>query len=261
MPRFAANLTMMFNEVDFLDRFAAAAAAGVKAVEFLFPYEHPAEEIRRRADAAGVEIVLFNLPPGDWAAGDRGIAVFPERAEEFSASVETALAYAAALSVPRLHMMAGIASADDSLARHRYCRALTEAAAAAAHHDIDVLIEPLNKRDMPGYFLDDFALAAEIVAEIDRPNVKLQFDIYHRQILHGDVVSALRQYAPMIGHIQVASVPRRHEPGTGELDDAHLFAMLDEMGYPGHVGCEYRPERTTGEGLLWMRPYRDARHD
>lgn len=258
MPRFAANLTMMFNEVDFLDRFEAAAAAGFTAVEFLFPYDHPAAEIRRRAEAAGVEIVLFNMPPGDWMAGERGMAVFPERAEEFTASLNTAFEYAEVLSVPRLHMMAGIARADDPGARKRYQESLAEAATAAARQGIDVLIEPLNKRDMPGYFLNDFALAAEIIADLDQPNIKLQFDIYHRQILHGDVVTALRDYAPIIGHIQIASVPHRHEPGTGELNDGRIFSEIGAIGYAGHIGCEYRPLTNTKAGLSWLNPHLSA---
>jgi hydroxypyruvate isomerase len=258
MPRFAANLTMMFNEVDFLDRFEAAAAAGFTAVEFLFPYDHPAAEIRRRAEAAGVEIVLFNMPPGDWIAGERGMAVFPERAAEFTTSLNTALDYAETLSVPRLHMMAGIARADDPEARKRYRESLAEAAKAAARHDIDVLIEPLNKRDMPGYFLNDFALAAEIIADLDQPNIKLQFDIYHRQILHGDVITALQTYAPIIGHIQTASVPHRHEPGTGELDDGRIFTEVEAIRYAGHIGCEYRPLTSTNAGLSWRNPHLPA---
>lgn len=255
MPRFAANLTMMFTELDFLDRFAAAAEAGFGTIEFLFPYDHSAETIRQRADTAGVDIVLFNMPPGNWASGERGMAVYPQRAEEFSAGLARALDYAEVLSVPRLHMMAGHAASTDGFARSRYIEALAEAAEAAAARNVDVLIEPLNRRDMPGYFLNDFAFAADIIAELGRQNVKLQFDIYHRQILHGDVVTALRDYAPIIGHVQTASVPLRHEPGTGELDDARIFAVLDEIGYAGHVGCEYRPVRGTTEGLAWIKPY------
>lgn len=256
MPRFAANLSLMFTEHAFLDRFAAAAEAGFAAVEFLFPYDHPAEEIRQRAKAAGVEIVLFNLPPGDWAAGERGLAVFPERAEAFSAGLRRALDYAGVLGVPRLHLMAGIAAANDKVAAERYRRALAEAADAAAPAGIDILIEPLNRRDMPGYFLNDFDVAAAIIDDLERPNVKLQFDIYHRQILHGDVVTGLRRHASIIGHVQTASVPLRHEPGTGELDDHHVFGVLDAMGYAGHVGCEYRPRNGTVEGLGWMTRYR-----
>jgi hydroxypyruvate isomerase len=253
MPRFAANLTMMFNEVPFLDRFAAAAAAGFDAVEFLFPYEHSIEAVRDRLQQAGQHAVLFNMPPGDWAAGERGMAVFPKRAAEFSANLDKALAYATALGVPRLHMMAGIAPSDDVAARARYLVALTEAADAAAAHGIDILLEPLNRRDMPGYFLNSFAMAAAIIAELGRPNVKLQFDIYHCQILHGDVTTALRSYLPITGHIQTAAVPLRHEPGTGELDDGYIFRLVDELRYDSHIGCEYRPKAATLAGLDWIR--------
>ncbi|WP_108462590.1 2-oxo-tetronate isomerase [Devosia naphthalenivorans] len=252
MPRFAANLTMMFNEVPFLDRFAAAARAGFDAVEFLFPYEYPIEVVQDRLRQAGQRAALFNMPPGDWAAGERGIAVFPERQAEFSANLTEALSYATALGVPRLHMMAGIAPSDDVFARTRYFAALGEAAEIAAAHGIDVLLEPLNTRDMPGYYLNSFDMAAEIISEVGRPNVKLQFDIYHCQILHGDVTTTLRKYLPITGHIQTASVPLRHEPCTGELDDSYLFRMIDELGYAGHIGCEYRPKADTMEGLRWF---------
>lgn len=254
MPRFAANLTMLFNERPFLDRFAAAADAGFRAVEFLFPYDHPAEAVRKAADAAGVQIVLFNMPPGDWAAGERGIAAFPDRAEEFSRAVATALDYAAVLSVPRLHLMAGVAPADAThLARYR--DAISEAAERAAPLGIDILLEPLNGRDVPGYLLADFAMAAAEIARLQRPNVKLQFDIYHRQIMHGDVLTALKEMLSIIGHIQTASVPARNEPGTGELNDARIFEWLDEIGYQGHIGCEYRPLSSTEAGLGWIAPW------
>lgn len=256
MPRFAANLSLMFTEHAFLDRFAAASEAGFSAVEFLFPYEHPPEDIRRRAEGVGVEIVLFNMPPGDWAAGERGLAVFPERAAEFSAALGQAFDCARVLGVKRLHMMAGIAASDDRAAGARYRAALAEAADRAAPAGIDILIEPLNPRDMPGYFLADFGAAAAIIAELGRPNVKLQFDIYHRQILHGDVVTGLRRHAAIIGHVQIASVPLRQEPGTGELNDHHVFEVLDAMGYAGHVGCEYRPQNGTVAGLGWLSRYR-----
>jgi hydroxypyruvate isomerase len=252
VPRFAANLTMMFSEVPFLDRFAAAAGAGFDAVEFLFPYDYPAAELAARAKDAGLRIVLFNMPPGDWAAGERGTAIYPARAAEFSAGLAKALDYAAMLGVPRLHMMAGIGDAHDANTRSRYLDALGEAADAGAARGLDLLIEPLNKRDMPGYFLNDFALAAELIAATGRPNIKLQFDIYHRQILHGDVIRGLEKLLPITGHIQTASVPQRAEPGSGELDDRRIFATLDRLGYAGHVGCEYRPAAGTIEGLGWM---------
>ncbi len=252
MPRFAANLSLMFTELPFLDRFAAAAAAGFGAVEFLFPYDYPAEEVKVRVDAAGVQVVLFNLPPGDWAAGERGIAVFPERAAEFSEGLARGLHYARVLGVPRLHLMAGIAPAGDAAAGQRYRAALVEAAGAAAEQGIDILLEPLNRFDMPGYFLNDFDAAVDLIAELGLPNVKLQFDIYHRQLMHGNVTRAIREMFAVIGHVQTASVPLRHEPGTGELDDFAVFRLLDEVGYAGHIGCEYRPAGATLDGLGWM---------
>lgn len=252
MPRFAANLSMMFNEVPFLDRFAAAAAAGFTAVEFLFPYDHKLADVQRRVEAAGVEVVLFNMPPGDWAAGERGIAVFPERRAEFTEKLRLALTYAEALGVPRLHLMAGLAPSTDALAASRYREALREAADALGAAGLDLLIEPLNRRDMQGYFLNDFNQAAELIGELGLPNLKLQYDIYHRQILHGDVLRSLEALLPIIGHVQTASVPLRHEPGTGELDDFTIFAALDRLGYAGHVGCEYRPAAGTLEGLGWL---------
>lgn len=251
MPRFAANLTMMFTELPFLDRFAAAAAAGFKSVEFLFPYDHPADAVRAAADRAGVDIVLFNFPPGDWSAGERGIAALPDRAGELSAALRRGIEYALALAVPRLHLMAGLVPVSEA-SGERFRAAIREAAELAAPHGIDILLEPLNRRDMPGYFLSDFVQAEDIIAALGLPNVKLQFDIYHRQILHGDVTAALRRLLPMIGHIQTASVPDRNEPGTGELDDFRIFRLLDQIGYRGHVGCEYRPASSTREGLGWL---------
>lgn len=252
MPRFAANLSMMFTEHAFLDRFEAAAAAGFDAVEFLFPYDHPAREIAARRRAADVEQVLFNLPPGDWAKGERGLAALPERQVEFRRSVRTALDYAAVIGAKRLHMMAGIAESGSHRHRVAYRESLAFAADAAAEQGIDVLIEPLNGRDMPGYFLRDFGSAADFIAELGRANIKLQYDIYHRQILQGDVIRGLETLLPLIGHIQIAAVPHRNEPGSGELDDFRVLKALDELGYQGFVGCEYRPRGATIDGLGWM---------
>ena len=253
MPKFAANLSMMFNEWDFLDRFAAAADAGFTAVEFLFPYAYPADEIARRLDSADLVQALFNLPPGDWDKGERGLACRPERAADFRASVETALPYARATGVKRLHLMSGHGDRSDAQQLAAYKAAIRHACAAAAPLGIDILIEPINGRDMPGYFLNDFAFAADLIGELGLPNLKLQFDIYHRQILHGDVTKGLEALLPITGHVQVASVPRRNEPGTGELDDARLFRHLDALGYDGYVGCEYRPADGTLAGLGWFR--------
>lgn len=252
MPKFAANLSMMFNEWDFLDRFAAAADTGFSAVEFLFPYAHAPDEVARRLQASGLTQALFNLPPGDWDKGERGMASVPGREAEFRASVETALPYAKATGVKRLHVMSGHGDRHDPRAVEAYKTALRHACAATAPLGIDVLIEPINGRDMPGYFLNDFEFAAELIASLGLPNLKLQYDIYHRQILHGDVMRSLEALLPVIGHVQTASVPGRHEPGSGELDDFAVFRHLDRIGYRGFVGCEYRPAAGTAPGLSWM---------
>jgi hydroxypyruvate isomerase len=252
MPRFAANLSMMVTEVPFLDRFAAAADAGFDAVEFLFPYEHKPEDIAARLKQHKLEQALFNCPPGNWEGGERGLAVFPARRAEFEASIDTALAYAEATGVKRLHLMAGIARHDDATAKAAYESAILFACDKAQPAGLDIVIEPINPRDVPGYFLNNFDVAAEIVKRFNRPNLKLQFDIYHRQIIHGDVIRGLEAMMPIIGHIQTASVPGRNEPGTGELDDARVFATLDRLGYKGFVGCEYRPAGETKAGLAWF---------
>lgn len=259
MPRFAANLSMMFNEHAFLDRFAAAADAGFTAVEFLFPYEHPPEAIAERLTRHGLTQALFNLPPGDFAAGERGLAALPERFDEVKAGVETALRYAEATGVKRLHMMAGLADAADPQAQAAYRRAVIHAAERLAEKGLDLVLEPINARNMPGYFLNDFGAAAALIRELNLPNLKLQFDLYHCQILHGDVTMRLRALMPIVGHVQTASVPDRHEPGTGEMDDAFLFAELDGLGYDGFVGCEYIPAAGTVEGLGWFTSYRGER--
>lgn len=252
MPKFAANLSMMFTERPFLERFSAAAAAGFTAVEYLFPYDYPAETVADALRSVGLEQALFNMPPGDWAAGDRGLASLPNRREEFQTALVTAISYAKTIGTPLLHMMAGIALCDDPSAIACYRENLKKAADATAEAGIGLVIEPINKRDMPGYFLRDFDRAFDLVMELDRPNLNLQFDVYHRQILHGDVLMALRKMAPRIGHIQIASVPHRHEPLTGELDDRRIFQEIDAIGYQGYVGCEYRPAGNTEEGLGWM---------
>jgi 2-dehydrotetronate isomerase len=252
MPRFAANLSMMFNELPFLDRFAGAADCGFTAVEFLFPYDFDPEEIARKLENAGLKQVLFNLPPGNWNAGERGLAALPERREEFRQSVATALRYGSILRVPNLHMMAGIASPDDPAAVASYRDCLRYAADMAGEAGIGLLIEPINGRDMPGYFLNHFDRAAGFIDELAHPAIRLQFDIYHRQIMHGGVIASLEALMPLIGHIQIASVPKRNEPGSGDLDDFAIFDALDTLGYAGWVGCEYRPAGATRDGLGWM---------
>ncbi len=256
MPRFAANLSMMFNEVDFLDRFASARAAGFTAVEYLFPYDFSADEIARRLRDNGLTQALFNLPPGDWAAGQRGLACMPQAYDEVMRGVERALPYIEATGVRRVHLMAGLGVRSDTAQLAAYKRALAAVAARLAREQVDLLIEPINTRDMPGYFLDNFDVAMAIIEDLALPNLKLQFDIYHRQILHGDVTIALREMFPRIGHIQIASVPARNEPMAGELNDVFLFAELDRLGYDGFVGCEYRPAGKTEAGLGWFAPWR-----
>lgn len=259
MPRFAANLSMMFTEWAFLDRFKAAADAGFPAVEFLFPYEHPAEPIGLALVGGELQQALFNLPPGDFAQGERGIAALSGREDEFRAGVETALAYAHETGVKRLHMMAGLADPNDATAQDTYRASIAFAADALAPHGIDLLLEPINGTDMPGYFLNDFDRAAAYVRDAGRPNVKLQFDMYHCELIHGDVAGKLKALYPLVGHVQIASAAGRHEPDDKGPDYPALFALLDDLGYDGFVGCEYRPRAGTLEGLGWFAPYR--RHD
>jgi len=244
MPRLAANLSWMFQEWPFLDRFAAAADAGFTAVEYLFPYDFDADDIAARLRQHRLEQVLFNVAPGDFANGERGIAVFPERRTEFRVALNTALKYARATATPRLHVMAGVASGP--MALDSYKEALRIACEAAP--DLDILIEPINGRDIPGYLMNDFELAAKIIAELKLSNLKLQFDIYHRQMIQDDLQRGIAQLFPIIGHVQVASPPCRNEPGTAEIE---ALRGLDALGYAGWVGCEYRPATTTLEGLGW----------
>jgi hydroxypyruvate isomerase len=263
MPRFAANLSMMYTEHDFLDRFAAAAADGFAAVEYLFPYAHAPQLLAQRLAEHGLRQVLFNAPPGDWERGERGMACLPGREEGFRrAFAEQALPYALALQCPRIHVMAGLVpdGAERARLQATYVANLQWAAAQAAPHGIDVLIEPINTRDVPRFFLNRQDHAHEVVAEVGAPNLKVQMDLYHCQIVEGDLSMKIRQYLPTgrVGHIQVAGVPERHELDDGEVDYAWLFALLDGLGYDGHVGCEYRPRAGTSAGLGWFAPYRTA---
>jgi hydroxypyruvate isomerase len=253
MPKFAANLTMMFNEWTFLDRFGAAADAGFEAVEYLFPYAEAPEAIAALLNRHSLTQALFNAPPGNWSAGDRGLAALPDRSAEFRASIETALVYAVATGVRRLHVMSGNADRADAKGRRAFADSLRFACDAAGKIGIDIVIEPINSRDMPAYFLNDFRYAVELIEQLGLPNLKLQYDIYHRQILHGDILKSLEQMMPKIGHIQTASVPGRNEPGTGELNDFRIFEAIDALGYQGYVGCEYRPANGTSAGLTWLK--------
>ncbi|MFN3886790.1 MAG: 2-oxo-tetronate isomerase [Aquabacterium sp.] len=264
MPRFAANLTMLYNEHAFLDRFDAAARDGFQGVEYLFPYAHPADELARRLQASGLQQVLFNAPPGDWDAGERGLACLPGREAEFKAGIEQALRYAEALNCHRVHVMAG--RVPDGLGREEaeatYVRNLRVAAELARPAGVDLLIEPINGRDMPGYFLTRQDQAHALIASIGLPNVKVQMDLYHCQIVEGDLAMKLRQYLPTghVGHLQIAGVPERHEPDVGELNYPYLFELIDALGFDGWLGCEYRPARGpvargTTDGLGWLRPW------
>lgn len=255
MPKFAANLSMMFNEVPFPQRFAAAAKAGFKAVEFLFPYDHTPAEVAGWLQENGLKNVLFNMPPGDWGAGERGMASLPGREAEFRAGVARALEYAAALATPTIHVMAGLLPAGADRARHRavYVDNVRYAAAELAKRGLVLVMEPINTRDMPGYFLNYQAEAHAIREEIGAANLKVQMDFYHAQIMEGDLSMTFKKYVAGIGHVQIASVPERHEPDCGEVDYRHLFRLLDEMGYDGFVGCEYRPRGRTEDGLGWFK--------
>jgi hydroxypyruvate isomerase len=247
---------MMFNEWAFLDRFKAASDAGFDAVEFLFPYEHPAEKVGLALAGGELEQALFNLPPGDWNNGERGMAAIPGREAEFRAGIETALAYVHETGVKRLHMMAGHADPKDPAAQKAYRASIAYAADKLGEHGIDLLLEPINGKDMPGYFLNDFDQAAAYVRESGRPNVKLQFDMYHCELIHGDVGARLEALYPLVGHVQIANAEGRHEPDGTKPDYAKLFAQLDSLGYAGCVGCEYRPRAGTLEGLGWFAPWK-----
>ena len=255
MPRLAANLSFLYNEHPFLERFAAAAKDGFRGVEYLFPYEHPARELRELLDRHGLEQALFNAPPGDWAAGERGLASRPGREDEFRRSIDKALEYARVLGNRRLHVMAGLIAPGEDRARHRdvYVKNLAHAAAQAAGDGITVLIEPINPRDIPGFFLNRQDEAHAICAEAGAANLKVQMDLYHCQVVEGDLAKKMERYIAGVGHVQVAGVPERHEPDVGEVNYAYLLEKLDALGYDGWVGCEYRPRAGTSAGLGWAR--------
>jgi hydroxypyruvate isomerase len=255
MPRFAANLSMMFTEVPFLDRFEAAAKAGFTSVEFLFPYDHPADAVGERLRRNGLTQALFNLPPGNWDTGEKGFAALPDRFGDLQDSVRTALPYAQATGVKRLHLMAGIADRRDPQAQAAYTKSVVWTCELLMPHGLDVVIEPINPRNVPGYFLNDFGFARDLIRELQIPNLKLQFDIYHCQIIHGDVTMRLREMMPITGHVQIASIPSRNEPDGEELNYPFLFGELDRLGYNGFVGCEYNPRGKTADGLGWFQPY------
>ena len=255
MPRFAANLTMLFTEAPFLDRFERAAKAGFKAVEFLFPYAFEAAQIRQRLDDHGLALVLHNLPAGDWDAGERGIACLPDRRPDFRAGVGRAIEYAQALGVGQLNCLAGKVPAGvaGDVLRATFVENLAYAASALKGAGLKLLIEPINTFDIPGFYLNRTAQAADILAEVGADNAFIQYDIYHAQRMEGELAATLQKYLPLIGHIQLADNPGRNEPGTGEINYPFLFAHLDRLGYDGWIGCEYKPATTTEAGLGWRQ--------
>jgi len=254
MPLFAANLSMMFTEVSFLERFKAASDAGFEAVEFLFPYAHPAPDVAARLKDHGLEQALFNAPPGDWDAGERGIAALPDRISEFRESIDKSLEYAHALDCKTLHVMAGLvpdpAARDDMLAC--YVENIRFAADRCQAEGVTVALEPLNSRDVPGYLMPTSVGVMDVIEMVGRPNVGLQFDFYHIQIMEGDLARRFEALIDDVAHVQISGVPERHEPNTGEVNYPYLFNMMDRLGYTGYVGCEYNPRAGTLDGLNWL---------
>jgi 2-dehydrotetronate isomerase len=269
MPRFAANLSMLYPELDFLDRFEAAARDGFRAVEYLFPFAYPATELAARLKGNGLQQVLFNAPPGNWDGGERGLACLAGREHEFREGMAKALSYAHALACPRVHVMAGLLPAGKERGdlRATYVANVRWAANEAARQGVDVLVEPINTRDIPGFFLNRQDHAHELIEEIGAPNAKVQMDLYHCQVVEGDVAMKIRKYLPTgrVGHFQLAGVPERHEPDIGEMNYEYLFKVIDEVsqqcGWSGWIGCEYKPSRGatrggTSEGLGWFQRWR-----
>lgn len=254
MPKLAANLSMLFTEVEFLERFAAAARAGFRYAEFQFPYQWKADELAKRARDAGLEVVLHNLPAGDFAKGERGIACLPGREREFRAGIERGIEYAKALGCPRLNCLAGLAPLE-----RRYFDVLVEnvryAARALGEAGLQLTLEMINTRSVPGFFLSRSAQAIDVLNAAGEGNAFLQYDFFHMQIMEGNLAQTVERLLPRIGHFQLADVPDRHEPGTGEINFDFLLSHLDAIGYAGWVGCEYNPKGDTVEGLTWARPY------
>ena len=264
MPRFAANLTMLFTEVPFLDRFERAARAGFEAVEFLFPYAHAPGDIKARLQANRLQLVLHNLPPGNWDAGERGIACLPDRIDEFRAGVARAIEYAKALGAPQLNCLAGkvpsstTAGASHDLLHKTLVANLRYAAAELKQADVRLLIEPINTYDIPGFYLNRTAQAVAIIDEVGSNNLFVQYDIYHAQRMEGELGATIEKQLAKIGHMQLADNPGRNEPGSGEINYDFLFAHIDRVGYKGWIGCEYKPKTNTEAGLAWLQ--RARRH-
>jgi hydroxypyruvate isomerase len=257
MPNFAANLTMMFNEVDFLERFQAAADAGFKAVEYLFPYAYDKSVLAELLQTHGLKQVLHNLPPGNWQGGERGIACHSDRVGEFQESVATAIEYATTLGCKQLNCLAGIrpATASAEKLRETFVSNLKFAAAELKRAGIRLLIEPINTRDIPGFYLNYSRQALDIIKDVGSDNLYLQYDIYHAQVMEGDLAHTIETSMSSIRHMQLADNPGRHEPGTGEINYPFLFSVIDRLGYDGWIGCEYKPRTSTNEGLGWVQPY------
>jgi 2-dehydrotetronate isomerase len=257
VPKFAANLSFIFQEVGFLERFAAASRCGFKAVEYLSPYDHPPEVIAEQLQRNGLVQALFNMPPGDWATGERGVAALAGREQEFRDGLETALIYAKATDCRLVHAMAGVlpAARDRAEAERVYIANLRHAADRLAGEGVTVIIEPINNRDIPGYYLNTTTHAMSVIERVGHPNLKLQLDLYHVQIMEGDLAHRIRALAGHYPHIQIAGNPGRHEPDVGEINYPFLFDLLDEIGYSGWIGCEYRPKGETRAGLGWAKRY------
>ena len=255
MPRFAANLTMLFNELPFLDRFEAAAKAGFKAVEFLFPYPYSIADLKDRLSANGLTLVLHNLPAGNWDGGERGIACLPDRVAEFREGVARAIDYGSALGVPQINCLAGKApaGASDATLRETFVGNLRYAAAELQRAGIKLLMEPINTYDIPGFYLNRTAQAVALIDEVGSDNLFVQYDIYHAQRMEGELIATMSKHIARIAHIQLADNPGRHEPGTGEIHYGNVFKALDSMGYSGWIGCEYKPATTTAAGLGWLK--------
>ena len=255
MPKFSANLSMLYTEHAFLDRFEPAAKAGFKAVEFLFPYAFSAADIKARLNGNGLQLVLHNLPAGDWEAGERGIACHPDRVEEFRAGVAQAISYAQVLGVGQLNCLAGKtpAGASDTVLRKTFVGNLRYAASELKKAGLKLLIEPINTFDIPGFYLNRTAQELDILDEVGANNAFVQYDIYHAQRMEGEVAATIQKHLARIAHIQLADNPGRNEPGTGEINYAFLFTHLDRLGYGGWIGCEYKPASTTDAGLGWRQ--------
>jgi len=254
MPKFAANLTMLFNEVPFLERFALASEAGFEAVEYLFPYDYNAAELKQELSDNGLVQVLHNLPAGNWAAGERGIAVLPDRIDEFRRGVVMAIDYATALGCKQVNCLAGVAPAglNDDVLRSTFVHNLRLAAQELAKYDVRLLIEPINTYDIPGFYLNTVEQAASIIAEVGSDNLFVQYDLYHQQRTRGELVATYERHKELIAHVQLADNPGRNEPGTGEINYPFIFKALDQAGYNGWIGCEYKPKTETQRGLAWL---------